>query len=145
MVIGGLSACCQRHTDQQKEKNMLNKYQNTIHVPGSLTANLNIRWTVPSPASLVHVSAVASNDSDATMTIGTSADVDGFLAATTIGDSATPSEFDLDDWDGALVSDAGNTPPRLADGDIFVIVIDFDGASGTAADDLTIVLTFTEG
>ena len=124
---------------------MLNKFQNTIHVPGSLTANLDIRFTVPSPCSLVHVSAVTSNDSDATMALGTSADTDGFLTASTIGDSQTPDEFDLDDWDGALVSDVGNTPPRLADGDVFVITIDYDGSSGTAGDDLTIVLTFTEG
>ena len=44
--------------------------------------------------SLVHVSAVAFNDSDATLKIGTSTDDDEFLVETAIGDSGTPSEFD---------------------------------------------------
>jgi hypothetical protein len=124
---------------------MLNKFTKAFHIPGTLTANINIRFTIPSPCSLVHVSAVASNDSDATMALGTSADTDGFLAACVIGDSNTPVEKQRADFDGALLTDAGKENPRLADGDIFVITIDYDGSSGTAADDLTLVLTFTEG
>ncbi len=72
-------------------------------MPGTLSANLNIRFTVPSDCTLVHVSAVASNDSDATITLGTSADTDGFLAACVIGDSATPVEKGIADFDGALL------------------------------------------
>ena len=124
---------------------MLNKFSQAFHIPGTLAANLNIRFTVPSPCSLVHVSAVASNDSDATMALGTSADTDGFLAACVIGDSNTPVEKERADFDGALLSDAGKQNPRLADGDIFVITIDYDGSSGTAAQNVTLVLTFTEG
>ena len=124
---------------------MLNQFSHAFHIPGTLSANLDIRFTVPAPCSLVHVSAVSSNDSDATMALGTSADTDGFLAACVIGDSQTPVEKDWSDFDGALLTDAGKENPHLADGDIFVITIDFDGASGTAADDLTLVLTFTEG
>ncbi|MFN2152864.1 MAG: hypothetical protein ACK2T5_14770 [Anaerolineales bacterium] len=124
---------------------MLNKFSHAFHIPGTLAANLNIRFTVPSDCCLVHVSAVASNDSDATITLGTSADTDGFLAACVIGDSATPVEKERADFDGALLTDAGKENPRLSDGDIFVIVLDYDGSAGTAADDVTIVLTFTEG
>ena len=124
---------------------MLNKFSHAFHIPGTLAANLNIRFTVPSPCSLVHVSAVASNDSDATMALGTSADTDGFLAACVIGDSNTPVEKERADFDGALLTDAGKENPRLDDGDIFVITIDYDGASGTAAQNVTLVLTFTEG
>jgi hypothetical protein len=86
--------------------------------------------------SLVHVSAVASNDSDATLKIGTSTD-DEFLAETTIGDSRTPSEFDWGDF--------VDQHPRIEDGDIVVLTLDYDGATGTAAADLTLILTFTEG
>ena len=124
---------------------MLNKFTKSFHVPGTLTANLNIRFTLPGPCSLVHVSAVASNDSDATITLGTSADVDGFLEACVIGDSNTPVEKELADFDGALLTDAGKEYPRCADGTIFVVVLDYDGDGGTAADDFTLVLTFSEG
>lgn len=119
--------------------------QQAYHFTGALAANLNIRFTAHTNMSLIHVSAVASNDSDALITIGTSADTDGYLASTTIGDSGTPIEFDLDDFDGALLTEAGKDYPRINDGDIVVILCDFDGASGTAAEDMTIILTLTEG
>jgi hypothetical protein len=77
--------------------------------------------------------AVTSNDSDATIKIGTD---DEFLAETTIGDNGTPSEFDR--------SDFVDQHPRIEDGDIIVITVDYDGASGTVAADLTLVLTFLE-
>ena len=124
---------------------MHRKFVMAFHVPGSLAANVDLRFTVPSDCTLVHVSAVASNDSDATLALGTSADTDGFLAACVIGDSGTPVEKEVADFDGALLSDAGSEHPRLSDGDVFVITVDYDGASGTAADDLTVVLTFQEG
>ncbi len=122
-----------------------NKFAKAFHIPGTLAANINIRFTVPGPCSLVHVSAVASNDSDATISLGTSADADGFLVACVIGDSNVPVEKERADFDGALLSDAGKENPRLADGDIFVVTLDYDGATGTAAADMTLVLEFTEG
>ena len=124
---------------------ILEKFTIDFHVTGALSANLNIRWTVPSNCTLLHVSAVASNDSDATIDLGTSADTDGYLDGKTVGDSATPAEYDLDDFNGALVTDQTNEYPHIVDGTIMVVVVDFDGASGTAAEDLTLVLTFSEG
>lgn len=124
---------------------MLRKFTHAFHIPGTLGADLNIRLTVPSNCQITHVSAVASNNSDATLAMGTSADTNGFLAAIAIGDSNTPTEFDLDDFDGALLTNAGEENPALDDGDILVLILDHDGASGTAAADVTIVLTFTEG
>lgn len=124
---------------------MLRKFSHAFHIPGTLAANVNIRFTVPSNCTLVHVSAVAANDSDATLALGTSADTDGFLAAAVIGDSNTPVEKAITDFDGALLSDAGSEPPRLSDGDIFVATLDYDGAAGTAAQDVTLVFTFAEG
>jgi len=124
---------------------MQRKFSHAFHIPGTLSADLDIRFTVPSNCSLVHVSAVSSNDSDATLAIGTSADTDGYLTAAVIGDSQTPAEFELADFDGALLADPGKEYPHPTDGTIIAITIDYDGASGTAADDLTLVLTFVEG
>jgi hypothetical protein len=124
---------------------ILRKFTVEFHVPGALTADLNIRWTVPSDCTLCHVSAVASNDSDATIIVGTSADDNGYITAAVIGDSATPAEFELADFDGALVTDPGHEYPHVVDGTIMVVIVDFDGDEGTAAEDVTIVLTFSEG
>ena len=121
------------------------KFTVDFHVPGALAANLNIRWTVPSDCTLLHVSAVGSNDGDATVDVGTSADTDGYIDGMLVGDSNTPVEYDLNDFDGALVLDQDNDYPHLVDGTIMVVIVDFDGASGTAAEDVTIILTFSEG
>ena len=124
---------------------ILRKFTVAFHIPGALAANLNIRWTVPSDCTLLHVSAVASNDSDGTIIVGTSADTNGYIAAHVIGDSDTPVEFALADFDGDLVTDPGNDYPHIVDGTIMVVILDFDGAGGTAAEDVTIILTFSEG
>ena len=124
---------------------ILRKFTLDFHVAGALAANLNIRWTVPSDCTLRHVSAVASNDSDGTIIVGTSADTNGYIQAAVIGDSDTPVEFDLDDFDGDLVTDQGNDYPHIVDGTIMVVIVDFDGSDGTAAEDVTIILTFSEG
>jgi hypothetical protein len=123
---------------------MLHKVTHSFHIPGTLSANLNIRFKVPSDCTLLHVSAVASNDSDATLALGTSAETDGFLAACVIGDSSTPVEKEIVDFDGALLSHAGNEPPRLSDGDIFVATLDY-AAAGHADAVVSPVFTFTEG
>lgn len=116
-----------------------------FHVPGTLSANLNIRWTAPTDSTLLHVSAVASNDSDALLTIGDSSDADEYLVSAVIGDSAVPVETAGD----TFVDTAGDTHaryyPRIADGTVVVIALDYDGDGGTAANDFTIVLTLAEG
>ena len=78
-------------------------FQQSYHIPGTLSADINIRFTAPFNCTLKHVSAVASNDSDATLAVGTSADSDGFLTAFAIGDSNTPVEKEaISDFAGAL-------------------------------------------
>jgi len=113
-------------------------FQQSYHVPGTLAANVNIRFTVPMDCQLVHVSAVASNNSDATLALGSSADTAAYLVAAVIGDSNTPVEF-------AKANFVGTEFPHIVDGTIFVATLDYDGSSGTAAADVTLVLTFTEG
>ena len=110
-----------------------------IHVPGTLTANLDIRLSVPVDCRLARVSLVASNDSDATVDIGISTDTDSILNDAAVGDSGTPAVLDVDDF--ATTNPTGD----LDQGDILVITVDYDGAALTAANDLTIDLDFIEG
>ena len=120
-------------------------FQQAYHITGTLSANVNIRFTAPCDCTLLHASAVASNDSDATIIIGDSSDTDEYLQSSTIGDSNTPVEFDGDDWYDTDGNQPGIYYPHISDGTIVVITVDYDGASGTAANDLTLVLTFAEG
>ena len=118
----------------------------SYHVPGTLAADLNIRWKAPAPCTLVHVSAVGSNSYAAGLNVGTSADTDGFITKHSIGVSNTPVEKQaLADFDGAL---AGSQFPRIADGDILVLELDYNyagGGSANASADVTLVLTLEEG
>lgn len=110
-----------------------------IHVPGTLAANLDIRFSVPVDCRLVRVSHCAGNDSDATFTLGVSGDTDSILTSTNLGDSGTPTVEDVDDWA------ATNPTGRLSQGDVLVITLDFDGVAGAAAQDVTMDLDFLEG
>ena len=62
-----------------------------------------------------------------------------------IPESVQEQIVELADFDGALLTDAGKEYPRIQDGDVVQVDIDFDGATGTAGQDVTVVLTFTEG
>jgi len=124
---------------------MNRKWTQAYHVPGTLGADLSIIFTAPSDCQLVHVSAVGSNANNGLLVIGDSDDADEFLTSQSIGDSNVPAEFDGNDF----VDTAGNTHtryyPRIVDGTIVIIALDYDGAGATATDDFTLVLTFVEG
>jgi len=113
-------------------------YQVAFHVPGTLSANIDIAFTVPFDCQLIHCSAVGSNANNGLLVLGTTSDDDAYLTSSSIGDSLVPAEFDRDDFVGAEFL-------HIADGTVFEITLDFDGSSGTATQDFTIVLTFTEG
>jgi len=115
------------------------KISKSFHVTGTLAANVNIRFTAEANMTLQQISAVASNDSDATLAAGISSDTDSILVAAVIGDSNTPVTKTQTNWATT------NTTGAIAKGDIVVLTLDYDGASGTAAADVTIDLTFTEG
>lgn len=110
----------------------------SFHIPGTLTANVTPVWTAPFDCQLIHVSAVATNNSDATLAIGTTASASAYLTATAIGDSSDPVEFTRANFVGAQF-------PHIAKGADLMLTLDYDGSSGTAAQNVTIVLTFTEG
>jgi hypothetical protein len=110
----------------------------SIHIPGTLAADVNWRWKVPYDCRIKHASAVANN-SDATLALGTSADSDAILAAAAIGDGRAPAEFAAADWAAA------NPAAVLNRGDVLVVTLDIDGNAGTAAQNATVVLTLLEG
>ena len=121
-------------------------FQTSFHVPGELSANLNIRWTAPCDMTLLHVSAVQSDADACGVTVGISTDTDGYLEVYSCGISDTPVQKE------AITDFSGTTSlsqyPRVSDGDILVIIVDYDynaAAGGGAASDVTIVLTFAPG
>lgn len=106
----------------------------TIHVPGSLAANLVATVTADRNWKITHVSACASNDSDALIKIGNDANDDAYLESAVIGDSGVPVEFDRDDF-------VDEQFPTHEKGDVLIVNVDFDGDGGTAADDFSLVIT----
>ncbi|TXH49234.1 MAG: hypothetical protein E6Q97_23085 [Desulfurellales bacterium] len=120
-----------------------NLFTYTIHLHGTLAANATGNIKLPVAASLISVAACGSNANNGLLDVGTSADRDGILSAVDIGDSNTPTEYDRADWDGALAT-AGD-PYHFDKGSILAWDLDYDGASGTAAANVTLTLTFLEG
>jgi hypothetical protein len=115
----------------------------SIHLHGTLAANARGEFILPFNAELRAVSFGNSAASDAILDVGTSADRDGILADAAVGDSGVPVEYEFNDWTGALAT--AGTPFRFNKGDILAWDLDFDGASGTAAANCSIVFTFSEG
>jgi hypothetical protein len=115
-----------------------------LHFHGAMSANATFRWQLPCPLILVEVSAVASNDSDAKVKIGTTSNDDAYKTLAVIGDSGTPVIWDRGDFDGDGGHDTAECPHIAAD-TVLLVTVDYDGTSGTAGADVSIVLTFTEG
>jgi hypothetical protein len=109
-----------------------------IHVPGTLAANIDVRFILPVDCSLVHVSACGSNANNGILDVGPSTDTDGYLDGVDIGDSQVPTEFDRDNFVGTQYA-------HITKGTIIVVTLDYDGSSGTATANFTCVLTFLEG
>ncbi len=117
----------------------------TVHLHGTLSANAQGSFSLDGPATLVAISAVASNDSDATLQVGDAGDADGIMTATTIGDSGTPKVMTISDFNGALVDPKANGYHFPSNDKALHWLLDFDGAAGTAAQNVTIVFWFQDG
>ena len=83
---------------------------------------------------------VQSNaDGNGRIKIGLSTDDDIFSVYVNMGVNGVPVVLEVaDDF-------RNDQLPHLAAGDIFQLYLDHDGAGGTAAQDITVVITFTEG
>ena len=104
-------------------------------VDGTLAANKSFYWTLPFGFTLQHISAVGSNANDATLSVGITGALAAAMAATALGDSGVPVEFELADFVDTV------SPYHFEEGDVLTLTVDFDGASGTAVNDLQIVVT----
>jgi hypothetical protein len=109
-----------------------------VHVPGTLAANITFHFKAPFDLQLIGVQAVGSNANDATIKVGTTSDDDAYLLAASIGDSGAPVEFGKSNF-------VGTQYPHISDGTVILVTVDFDGSSGTAVQNLTVVLIFTDG
>ncbi len=117
------------------------KFTVAFHVPGTLTADLAIKFTAPANCQLIHASAVGSNTYKAGLSLGTSTGATDYMAKKSIGSSGTPQEFARADFVGAQF-------PRITDGVIVAAALDYDynnGGAANASADVTLVLTFLEG
>jgi hypothetical protein len=111
----------------------------TYHVPGTLAANETVYFQLPFDGSLVFVSALASNANNGILNVGSSADTDAYVSNLDVGDSLVPAVLDeAGEFEGDVL-------PHIVKDTIIAACLDYDGASGTAAHDFTLVLGFTKG
>lgn len=110
---------------------------------GAQAADIVWDFEAPFDFTIHKVFAAASNDSSATLIVGTSADTNGYITSYAIGDSYTPVRKEsLSDFNGALVS---SQYPHVSDGTRVTLTLDHDGDSGTSASNVLIMLVCSPG
>jgi hypothetical protein len=121
---------------------MFNCFSVSIYIDGIITADHVAYFDVPCDCSLVGVSAAANSASTGgTIDVGSASDTDGYLDGKDIG-AQDGAYYDLDDFNGALVTNQGDDYPHLSKGDTVVVtVIDAE----TSPTGTHVVLYFTPG
>lgn len=119
-------------------------FRHSVHLHGTLAANAQGYVYLPQAATLKAVAAVASNASSAQLKLGTVADDDGVFTVADIGDSGVPVVWDKGDWNGALNTLGASENITFAAGTTLLWTLDFDGAAGTAAQNVSIHFDFAE-
>jgi hypothetical protein len=111
-----------------------------VHFHGTMAANGLFRWKTPCGLTLVHVSAGSSVDTNATVAVGNTGTNQSaaYMAAKDVGDAAAVNEYDRADF-------VNGEHPHIPAGTDLLVTVDFDGSSGTAAQNCSVVLTFLEG
>lgn len=111
----------------------------SVHIPGTLVSDVSPLFAVPFDCTLLHVSAVATNNSDATLKVGTPTDPQAYLAEFPIGDSQVAAvKASFKDF-------VGGQYPRLTAGSSLLITLDYDGNGGSAAQNVSLALTLAKG
>lgn len=110
----------------------------TFHVTGTLSANITPMFVAPFDMQLIEAQSNASNASTANWKIGKSDSDAAYLALCDVGDSGVPAEKGRTNFVDAQF-------PHIAKGTIVLITFDYNGAGATAAQNATMVLTFTKG
>jgi hypothetical protein len=111
----------------------------SYHTAGALAANHSFTFTMPFDGQLVFVSAVGSNANSGILDVGYTGALEAYVLNKDIGDSGTPGTVDAP---GEFV---GSNYPHIVAGTVVVATLDYDGAGGTATQDFTLVMVFTEG
>lgn len=111
----------------------------SVHIPGTLVANIAPVFAVPFDCTVLHVSAVAANNSDATLKVGTPANPAAYLTEFPIGDSNVPAVK------ASFKEFVGGQYPRLTANSSLMLTLDYDGNSGTAAQNVTLAVTLAKG
>ena len=119
------------------------RFSYSVHLHGELAANARGEFKLPCAASLVAVSTNNSAASDAILDVGPSGNRDGILEDLAIANENATSLTEPTSFNGADVD--GVSPYHFAKGEILAWDLDFDGDGGTAAANVTLVFTFTEG
>jgi hypothetical protein len=115
----------------------------TFFVVGTLAADYTWDWEVPIDVTLHKVFASASNDSSATLKVGTSATAEAYITEFAIGDSRTPVRKEaITDWNGSV---ALSQYPHVADGTRILLTLDHDGDGGTASQNVMIQVWWSPG
>ena len=114
-------------------------FQQTVHVTGVTSRNLLHRCALPYlPCALVHASLVQTNVGAGRVKLGFNLDDDRYLSLATMGVSSVPVEMEAFRGDFRYPY----VIPIIYPGQVFYLTLDYDGASGTPAEDPSIVLTF---
>lgn len=100
---------------------------------GTLAANQTRYIEFNAPGAFLYAKAWASNDSSATLALSGASSHS--VAATAIGDSGDPAE----------IAPASTDVPEFAADELITITLDYDGAAGTAAANVGILLYFLTG
>jgi hypothetical protein len=96
----------------------------TWHIAATLAANYTLYFESPWPVVIAGAKAWASNDSSATLALAGGATI----TAAAIGDSANP----------AYLEPTSNQ--QVAADTLVTLTLDYDGAGGTASEDVGIIL-----
>ena len=121
---------------------MLRQFPIPFAVAGTLAADVPFSFAVPDACQLIEISAVAGNVSDAEIAIGRIPPApdpptpESDMVFKPIGSTGVPAVFKRTDF-------MGNEYPVFQKGEVVSVTLDFDGAGGTPAQNVTLLLIFT--
>lgn len=115
----------------------------TFALEGTLAADYTWDFEAAIDLTIHKVFASASNDSSATLKVGTSSTAEAYITEYAIGDSRTPVRKEaITDFDGSV---ALSQFPHVSDGTRVLLTLDHDGDGGTAAQNVLVQLWWSPG
>lgn len=104
---------------------------------GALSADYVWYARLPYSLTLQSVSAVGSNATNATIAVGNSSDAAAYMTAQAVGQSGTPARYTRANFVGGSAHVPKDT--------VLKVTVDYDGAGGTAVQNLQVVITALVG